>query len=443
MARDFYNYYQAEAVHGSRTKSQTHQLGWFLLKATGIYLTITFIVYLLVNYEAIKLQLSDAKASEIGVQIDLAGDSDGDGIPDWWEIKYGLNPNDPTDAAADYDNDGAPNILEFQFNTDPFNPDSDNDGYFDGEEIRNGNNPNGTGRIDSDGDGIPDWWEDQHGLDKNDPTDAEEDFDQDGLTNKQEFIYNTNPRDRDTDKDGMSDGQEVEVGRSPIGEGTLEEQLKRIDLNDEDQDGLSLEYESFFGTNPQVADSDGDGYNDFRELSRGYDPLGEGFVKGEITIPAIGVQAPITWSQSVEESEIMNELEKGLIHYPGSAFPGFKGNSYITGHSSYYTWSKSSFKDILRDLEKLKIGDEVIFSLTFGTGHTVRVIYEITAEGEIVTPYDRRIFQSSGGKHELTLVTCWPLGSNWKRMMVKGELKWPQFQQENRGVMEEGPLERD
>jgi hypothetical protein len=26
-------------------------------------------------------------------------DSDGDGIPDWWEKKYGLNPNDPSDAA--------------------------------------------------------------------------------------------------------------------------------------------------------------------------------------------------------------------------------------------------------------------------------------------------------------------------------------------------------
>lgn len=440
MARDFYNYYQAEAVHGTSPRAQTRQLGWFFFKATGIYLTITIIVYLLVNYEALKLQLIDAKASEVNTQTDLAGDSDGDGIPDWWEIKYGLNSNDVKDAMADYDNDGAPNILEFQFNTDPFNPDSDNDGYFDGEEIRNGNNPNGTGRIDSDGDGIYDWWEEQYGLDKNNPADAEDDFDQDDLANKQEFIYNTNPRDHDTDKDGISDGQEVEAGRSPIGEGSLEEQLKKIDLNDEDQDGLSLEYETFFGTNHQVADSDSDGYDDFRELSRGYDPLGNGFVQGELIIPALNVQAPIIWSQSVDESEIMNDLESGLIHYPGSAFPGFKGNSYITGHSSYYTWSKSSFKDILKDLEKLKVGDEVIFSLTFTDGHSVRVIYEVTSEGEVVTPYDRRIFQDSEEKYELTLVTCWPLGSNWKRIMVKGKLKSPKFQQENRGVMDQEPL---
>ncbi len=441
MARDFYNHYQAEVVHSRQAKQRkAWELGWFLLKATGVYLTITLIVFTLVNYEAIKIQLADAKAGAVSEETDLSGDSDADGMADWWEAKYGLDFTDPKDSRLDPDNDGAPNSLEVQFNTDPFNPDSDNDGYFDGEEVRTGNNPNGTGRIDSDGDGVYDWWEEQNGFDKNDPADAEDDFDQDGLTNKQEFIYNANPKERDTDNNGVSDGEEVEAGQSPIDEGTLEEQLKKIDLNDEDQDGLSLEYESFFGANAQVADTDGDSYNDFRELSRGYDPLGEGFVKGEVEIPAISTKAPLTWSQSIEDSEIMSELESGLVHYPGTAFPGFEGNSYITGHSSYYLWKKSDFKDVLKDLDKLKVGDEVIFFLTFADGHSVRVIYEITKEGEVVTPYDKRIFQDSEEKNELTLVTCWPIGSNAKRMMVKGRLKSPQFNQANRGVMEEGGL---
>ena len=33
-------------------------------------------------------------------------DSDNDGMPDWWEIDYGLDPFDAADAALDFDMDG-------------------------------------------------------------------------------------------------------------------------------------------------------------------------------------------------------------------------------------------------------------------------------------------------------------------------------------------------
>jgi subtilisin family serine protease len=47
------------------------------------------------------------------------GDSDGDGIPDWWELWHGLNPNDPSDAALDSDGDGVSNLNEYLAGTDP------------------------------------------------------------------------------------------------------------------------------------------------------------------------------------------------------------------------------------------------------------------------------------------------------------------------------------
>jgi hypothetical protein len=46
-------------------------------------------------------------------------DSDGDGMPDWWEIKYGLNPTDPTDAAKDLNGNGISNLDEFKLGLDP------------------------------------------------------------------------------------------------------------------------------------------------------------------------------------------------------------------------------------------------------------------------------------------------------------------------------------
>jgi parallel beta-helix repeat protein len=46
-------------------------------------------------------------------------DSDGDGIPDWWEIAHGLKPHDSTDAGDDPDGDGASNFNEYLAGTDP------------------------------------------------------------------------------------------------------------------------------------------------------------------------------------------------------------------------------------------------------------------------------------------------------------------------------------
>jgi hypothetical protein len=49
-------------------------------------------------------------------------DTDGDGLPDRWEITYGLDLNNLADAAFDTDGDGLNNLAEFIAGTDPTNP---------------------------------------------------------------------------------------------------------------------------------------------------------------------------------------------------------------------------------------------------------------------------------------------------------------------------------
>ena len=50
---------------------------------------------------------------------EYSADSDNDGMPDEWETKYGLDPNDPSDATSDQDNDGITALDEFLAGTIP------------------------------------------------------------------------------------------------------------------------------------------------------------------------------------------------------------------------------------------------------------------------------------------------------------------------------------
>jgi RHS repeat-associated protein len=74
-------------------------------------------------------------------------DSDGDGLPNDWELLYGLNPNDPSDSSDrsdpmnDVDHDGLANLEEFHLGTNPLLRDTDADGMGDGAEIMRGYSP--------------------------------------------------------------------------------------------------------------------------------------------------------------------------------------------------------------------------------------------------------------------------------------------------------------
>ncbi len=147
-------------------------------------------------------------------------DSDGDSISDQDETRAGLDPENPQDAGTDSDRDGLPNWKELVFELDPFNPDTDGGSASDGIEVASGGNPLNPGddndiNKDSDGDGLPDMWEGAFGLDPNDPANTNQDPDGDGLTNTDEFEHGTSPTNPDTDGDHVSDGDELEAGTDP------------------------------------------------------------------------------------------------------------------------------------------------------------------------------------------------------------------------------------
>ena len=62
-------------------------------------------------------------------------DTDHDGIPDYWEIKYNLDPLNPLDAELDQDNDGYTSLEEYnlslnEYSQDPFKNEREDTGFW-------------------------------------------------------------------------------------------------------------------------------------------------------------------------------------------------------------------------------------------------------------------------------------------------------------------------
>lgn len=176
--------------------------------------------------------------------------------------------------------------------------------------------------VDSDGDELPDWWEKNYGLNPL-VSDGNSDTDNDGLSNRQEYSYGTDPQRGDTDNDGLPDKWEVENNFEPL--------VPTDAGEDTDSDGLTnlREYQS--GTNPRNSDSDGDGWSDSDEVAFGTDPTQEnlfvdceGRPEGEV-VPA---SKHITIPQGVRV--VMVKVIVFSREYPEYTSSGSEFNDLVT-----------------------------------------------------------------------------------------------------------------
>jgi sortase (surface protein transpeptidase) len=336
-------------------------------------------------------------------------DFDADGLPDWWEAKYGFNTSFPN-GQKDPDQDGLTNLQEYQYGTDPNNKDTDGDGFTDGAEVAGNFNPLGSGVFDADGDGLSDVQEKLNGTDGSNP-----DTDGDGLKDGDEVnIYHTNPLNPDTDGDGFKDGAEIETGYDPLVKGA------KLGSSDRDGDGLNLEQEQGIGTDPSNPDTDHDGINDSNEMTVGLDPTNPDPAarpKGEVIVSKIGVDAPIVWVQEDTNDAYEKGLESGIIHVPSTVPPGQVGNSYLTGHSSDYFYKPGNYKKVLARESELNIGDEFEVKLTFASGKS-EIQHWKSFEKDVVSPDNQVLFRNES-RAVVTLASCWPLNTSWQRIYLK------------------------
>ena len=151
--------------------------------------------------------------------VGLAPDTDKDGMPDWWEKMFGLDPL-VNDATIDSDGDGRSNLAEYNAGTNPMLAEDwalatsvSSDAFVtDTRVVYTGGQPAigegfavyrvsggfvcDTGGLyyDWDGDGIPNWWEKRFSRDGSKTgLAAGDDDDGDGLNNYGEFVAYTDP----------------------------------------------------------------------------------------------------------------------------------------------------------------------------------------------------------------------------------------------------------
>lgn len=140
----------------------------------------------------------------------------------------------------------------------------------------------------------------------------------------------------------------------------------------------------------------------------------------QVSIPKIGVKAPIIFLNTRDEKTIQANLVNGVVHYAGTANPGEVGNSFITGHSSNYWWIKGAYNYIFLNLNKLVVGDQAV---VYHNGK--KYVYTAT-EIKVVEPSDVSVLAQTETP-TLTLMTCTPPGTNWKRLIVKMEQTSPKY----------------
>lgn len=175
-------------------------------------------------------------------------------------------------------------------------------------------------------------------------------------------------------------------------------------VTDRHQEALAKDFESSIESSPSPSpeessleespDPSGRASGRRSSGSRSGGPVGI----GRIEIPKIGL------SRIVVDGVTLNDLKKGPGHYPGTSYPGEKGNTVISGH-------RATYGEPFAHLDKVGPGDLIRMTTASGVFE-----YEVT-EKKIVAPNEMAVVQSFNDER-LTLTTCHPRYSSKQRMIV-------------------------
>lgn len=138
----------------------------------------------------------------------------------------------------------------------------------------------------------------------------------------------------------------------------------------------------------------------------------------KLIIPKINVEVPIEFNTTPDYNAQMKAMENGVAWFgiPGAnSKPGQVGNTVLSGHSSNDIIDGGSYKFIFARLDQMANGDTIYVNY-----EGKRYTYTITKR-EVVLPTEVSKLVYTTDKPMLTLITCTPLGTALKRLLVTAE----------------------
>ncbi len=134
-----------------------------------------------------------------------------------------------------------------------------------------------------------------------------------------------------------------------------------------------------------------------------------------IVIPKIRANASIVPNVDPDNSDIYQDaLTIGVAHALGTPLPSQGGNTFLFSHSSSNFFEATRYNSIFYLLSKLEIGDEIYL-------YENNVRYKYRVRKSDIVNHDRVEYMNDLSGADLTLMTCWPAGTDLKRLVVTAQ----------------------
>ena len=154
------------------------------------------------------------------------------------------------------------------------------------------------------------------------------------------------------------------------------------------------------------------------------DPMSDVEVGPEprLIINKINVNTPVFYDIATDTVSQNKAMENGVAHFPipgANSHPGEVGNTVLSGHSSNDVFAAGDYKFIFMQLDKLEIGDTI-----YANYNSKRYTYVVTKKEEVLpSEVSKLVYETD--KPVMTLITCTPLGTALRRLLVTAEQVYP------------------
>ena len=112
-----------------------------------------------------------------------------------------------------------------------------------------------------------------------------------------------------------------------------------------------------------------------------------------------------------------SDLSTHLVQFNSDTYPPKEGNSVIFGHSTLpQLFDPNNYKTVFANAYKIKTGDEIVI-----TNNNRNYIYKVISL-TVVEPTDTSVLAQDFSDSYLTIITCTPPGTIWKRLIIKAKI---------------------